>query len=60
MNSEKTEKMKKLVFIAICTVGMFAFSSCGSSKPCGLASKTKQTKQVNYQQNVVVADATVK
>ena len=51
--------MKKVVFIAICIIGMLGFSSCGSSKPCGLASKTKQTKQVNYQQDVIVADATV-
>ena len=34
--------MKKIVFIVICAI---VFSSCGSSKPCGLASKTKQTKQ---------------
>ena len=53
--------MKKVVFIAICTIAMLGFISCGSSKPCGLASKTKQTKQVNYQKDVIiVADATVK
>ena len=51
--------MKKVVFIAICVVGMIGFSSCGSSKPCGLAQKTKQTK-INYQQDIVVAEATVK
>ncbi len=51
--------MKKIIFIIICCIGMVGFSSCRSSKPCGLASKTKQTKQqVNYQQDIVIADAT--
>lgn len=51
--------MKKTIFIVICVIGMLGFSSCGSSKPCGLASTTKQTKQVNYQQDIIVVDATV-
>jgi|TARA_B100000809_G_scaffold25461_1_gene22356 hypothetical protein len=30
--------MKKVVFIAVCIVGILCFSSCRStSKPCGLA-----------------------
>lgn len=50
--------MRKIVFIAICTVGILGFSSCRStSKSCGLAKNTKQTQQ-NYQQEVVVAEAT--
>lgn len=38
--------MKKVVFIAICTLGIICFSSCRSTvKPCGLAdaSITSQT-----------------
>ena len=53
--------MKKVVFIAICIVGLVSFSSCRStSKSCGLAKNTKQTKQAqqNHQQVVVVAEAT--
>lgn len=51
--------MKKVVFIAICTVSLLGLSSCGSTAPCGLSQKseTKQTQQ-NYQQEVLVADAT--
>ena len=50
--------MKKVVFIAICTVSLLGFSSCGSTSPCGLA-KTDQTQQKQHQQQeVVVADAT--
>ncbi|WP_299016719.1 hypothetical protein [uncultured Polaribacter sp.] len=30
--------MKKVVFVAICSIGIICFSSCRStSKPCGLA-----------------------
>lgn len=52
--------MKKVVFIAICTLGLLGLTSCGSTAPCGLSqnTKTKQTKQ-NYQPEVIVADATV-
>ena len=51
--------MKRVVFIAICAVGLLGLVSCGSTSPCGLSqkSKTKQTEQ-NYQQEVIVADAT--
>ncbi len=49
--------MKKVVFIAICTVSLIGFSSCGSTSPCGL-SKVDQTKQNQHQQEIVVADAT--
>ena len=50
--------MKKVVFIAICTVSFLGFSSCGSTSPCGLA-KTNQNKQKQHQQQeIVVADAT--
>ncbi|CAM1348759.1 hypothetical protein C7448_103142 [Tenacibaculum gallaicum] len=50
--------MKKVVFIAICTVSLLGFSSCGSTSPCGLA-KTNQNKQKQHQQQeIVVADAT--
>ncbi len=32
------KKMKKVVFISVCIVGILCFSSCRStSKPCGLA-----------------------
>lgn len=44
--------MKKIVFIAICTLGILSISSCRSSSiSCGLADnkQTKQTKQ-NFQQ----------
>ncbi|WP_299627331.1 hypothetical protein [uncultured Tenacibaculum sp.] len=50
--------MKRVVFIAICVVGLLGLTSCGSTAPCGLSqTKTKQTQQ-NYQQEVVVANAT--
>jgi hypothetical protein len=54
--------MKKVVFIAICTIGILSISSCRStSSSCGLAdnTKAKQTQQ-NFQQTTVVAKATVK
>ncbi len=50
--------MKRIVFIAICIVGLLGFTSCGSTSPCGLSQKTKQTKQ-NHQSEVLVAEATV-
>ncbi|CAM1346790.1 hypothetical protein [Tenacibaculum crassostreae] len=50
--------MRKVVFIAICTVSLLGFSSCGSTSPCGLA-KTNQTQQKQHQQQeVVVAEVT--
>lgn len=49
--------MKKVVFIAICVVSLVGFSSCGSTAPCGLA-KVNQTKQIQHQPEIVVADAT--
>ena len=54
--------MKKVVFIAICTLGILSITSCRStSASCGLAdnTKTKQTQQ-NFQQTTYVAIATVK
>ena len=52
--------MKKVVFIAICTLGIFSITSCRStSASCGLADNT-QTKQ-NFQQTTqVIILATVK
>lgn len=40
--------MKRIVFIAICVLGLLSFSSCRStSDPCGLAeNSTHQTKQL--------------
>ncbi len=40
--------MKRIVFIVICVLGLFSFSSCRStSKPCGLAeNSTNQTEQL--------------
>jgi len=40
--------MKRIVFIAICVLGLFSFSSCRStSDPCGLAeNSTNQTEQL--------------
>tara|TARA_R110001592_G_scaffold45508_5_gene145543 strand:+ start:413 stop:577 length:165 start_codon:yes stop_codon:yes gene_type:complete len=54
--------MKKVVFIAICTLGFLSITSCRStSASCGLAENTptKQTQQ-NFQQTNIVAIATVK
>ncbi|CAL2080652.1 hypothetical protein LNI90_08345 [Tenacibaculum dicentrarchi] len=47
--------MKKLVVIAICTLSLIGFTSCGSTSPCGLA-KTEQTKQNQQQLEIIVAD----
>jgi hypothetical protein len=55
-------KMKKIVFIAICTLGIMSITSCRStSSSCGLAenTSTKQTQQ-NFQQTTVVTKVTVK
>ena len=49
--------MRKIVFIAICTVSLIGFSSCGSTSPCGL-SKVDKTKQNKHQQKIIIADAT--
>ena len=49
--------MKKVVFIAICTVSLLGFSSCGSTSPCGLA-KTNQNKQEQHQQQEIVVSNT--
>ncbi|MDG2073604.1 MAG: hypothetical protein P8J28_03350 [Polaribacter sp.] len=55
--------MKKVIFIEICTLGIFSITSCRStSASCGLAdnTQTKQTKQ-NFQQTTqVIILATVK
>ncbi|WKD86426.1 hypothetical protein KCTC32516_01801 [Polaribacter huanghezhanensis] len=54
--------MKKVVFIAVCTVGILSSTSCRStSASCGLAenTSTKQTQQ-KFQQTTIVTKATVK
>ena len=44
--------MKKVIFIAVCIVGVLCFSSCRStSKPCGLADET-----INLQVHLTGAD----
>lgn len=45
--------MKKTVSIAICTIGLFSLTACGSSRPCGLSNKSKQIKQYNQQEILV-------
>lgn len=49
--------MKKIIFIAVCFVSLIGFSSCGSTSPCGLA-KADNTKNAQYQTEIIVADAT--
>lgn len=44
--------MRKIICIALCTIGLISFSSCGSSKNCNYASKTKQLKKT--EKNVVI------
>ncbi|MEZ7875597.1 MAG: hypothetical protein QMB86_01240 [Polaribacter sp.] len=40
--------MKKVVFIAVCIVGILCFSSCRStSKPCGLANDSTINTQLD-------------
>lgn len=51
--------MKKIVFIAICVLGLLSLSSCRStSDPCGLAenSTTTQTKQLQQLVNLSLSD----
>lgn len=49
--------MKKALFIAVCIISVCAFTSCGSTAPCGLSQKTKQN-QVDYQQaEIIVAES---
>jgi hypothetical protein len=49
----KLSKMKKVVFIAICIVGVICFSSCRSTtKPCGLADAATTNLTVLKQENV--------
>ncbi|TYP98742.1 hypothetical protein C7447_10257 [Tenacibaculum adriaticum] len=50
--------MKRVVFIAICIVGLLGFTSCGSTSPCGLSQKAKQTQQ-NHQSEIIVAEAII-
>ena len=52
----KLLKMKRVVFIAICIVGLLGFTSCGSTAPCGLAQKTKENKVEYLQAEVIVAE----
>ena len=51
--------MKRVVFIAICVVGLLSFSSCGSTAPCGL-SKTSNQNQLDMEKApILVSDADV-
>jgi len=53
--------MKRIVFIAICILGIISITSCRStSASCGLAENTitKQTQQ-NFQPTSVVLKATI-
>ena len=51
--------MKRVVFIAICTVGLLGLTSCGSTSPCGLSKNTKQSQQPHNQTEVIVANGTI-
>lgn len=48
--------MKRIVYIAICVIGLISLSSCRSaSKRCGLAeTSTIQTDQTQQQANFVI------
>jgi len=47
--------MKKRIFIAVCLVGVFAFSSCRStSQHCGLANNTQKAPSLNNQQEITI------
>ncbi len=48
--------MKRIVFIAICVLGLICFSSCRStSESCGLAENiTKQTNQLQQPSALVL------
>jgi hypothetical protein len=49
----KLSKMKKVVFITICIVGIICFSSCRSTtKPCGLADAATNNQTVLKQADV--------
>jgi hypothetical protein len=49
----KLSKMKKVVFIAICTLGVICFSSCRSTaQSCGLADATTTHATVLKQADV--------
>ena len=53
--------MKRIVFIAICMLGLLSFSSCRStSNPCGLAdNSTNQTEQLQLPTESTLAAAQV-
>lgn len=47
--------MRKIICIALCTIGLISFSSCGSSKNCNYASKDSKEKEqvaVIYKEDV--------
>ena len=50
--------MKRVVFIAICVVGLLGFTSCRSTAPCGLSEQTKQN-QLNYEQSEILVSEVV-
>lgn len=52
--------MKRVVFIAICIVGVLGFTSCRSTAPCGLSQQTKQNKVDYHQAEILVTEANVK
>jgi len=56
----KLFKMKRVVFIAICIVGVLGFTSCRSTAPCGLSQQTKQNKVDYHQAEILVTEANVK
>jgi hypothetical protein len=46
--------MKKVVFIAICIVGIICFSSCRSTtKPCGLADAITTNQTILQQADLI-------
>ena len=49
--------MKKVVFFAICVVGLLSFTSCGSTAPCGLSQKSNQVDF--HKAEVIIAYADV-
>ena len=49
--------MKKVLFIAVCIVSVCAFTSCGSTAPCGLSQKANQNQVDYHQADIIVAEA---
>ena len=51
--------MKRVIFIAICIVSVLGFTSCGSTAPCGLSQKVKQTEADYSQAEIIVAETVI-